>query len=413
VYPRPMRFLGTGSMGIMVGQWHSVMVQEDIHREDQEDCRGSGQATGRSGKDTPRPDLAITAALPAGLFPVRFRRGKMFEPRVREPVEQGTEQLVERGLVSVIIVNLDGMQFIESLFRSLFQQTYLNLEVLFFDNGSTDASVEYVRRNFPMVRVFELRENAGFSRPNNMGIRMSRGQYILALNLDVELEKDFVDELVKGIESDSRIGWVAGKMLRLTSSGRSEEIDCLGHHLDRDRYAKETDHSQPFRWEDYSQCRNVFGASASAALYRRGMLEDIAINNEYFDEDFVAYWEDVDLDWRAQLMGWKCLYVPTAVGYHIRGGSGLHKRPQVAAHYLANRFLLVAKNDELWHLFEDAAPFITRSASDLYLYLNSSPSAIPLAVGIFFRNLPRALMKRRTIQRKRRVTSSYIRSIIR
>jgi GT2 family glycosyltransferase len=322
-------------------------------------------------------------------------------------------ELGERGLVSVIIVNLNGLQFIEPLFTSIFEQTYPNLEVLFFDNGSTDISVEYVRREFPTVHVFELGENAGFSRPNNEGIRKSRGQYVLALNLDVELERNFIEELVKGIESDSEIGWAAGKMLKLTSSGRSQEIDCLGHHFHRDRYAKETDHSQPFRWEDYSQSRYVFGASASAALYRRAMLEDIAIGNEYFDEDFIAYWEDVDLDWRAQLMGWKCIYVPSAVGYHVRGGSGLHKKPRVAAHFLANRFLLVVKNDELGHLLQDAVPFITRSASDLRLQLKNSPTSVPLAIGIFVRNLPRALMKRRTIQSKRSVKSSYIRSLIR
>jgi len=143
------------------------------------------------------------------------------------------------------------------------------------------------------------------------------------------------------------------------------------------------------------------------------MLEDIAVGNEYFDEDFTAYWDDVDLDWRAQLMGWKCLYAPDAVGYHVRGGSGLQKKPGIAAYHLANRFLLVVKNDQFRNLLEDAAPFILRSIVDLRLQVNSSPVAVALALRIFLRNLPRALIKRRLIQRRRRVSFSYIRSLIR
>jgi len=319
----------------------------------------------------------------------------------------------EKGLVSVILVNHNGLKFFEGFFQSLFEQTYSPLEVLFFDNGSTDDSVEYVK-NFPSVEVFELRQNMGFSVPNNLGIRRSRGQYVLTLNLDVILEKNFIEELVKAIELDPHIGWVAGKMLKLTPGGaKTEEIDCLGHHFHRDRYAKETDYSRPFQWSYYSKQRYVFGASACAALYKRAMLHDIAINGEYFDEDFVSYWEDVDLDWRAQLMSWKCLYTPAAVGHHVRGGSGLYRRPEIAANYLANHFLMLLKNDELMHLLQDMAPFMIRLQRDLISFLKDNPRSIPLALKMILKKTPRTILKRRIIQRKRRVTSSYMRSLIR
>lgn len=324
-----------------------------------------------------------------------------------------TRKLGKTGLVSVILVNFNNMEFIPRLLRDLFRQTYASLEVLFFDNGSNDGSVEFVKRNFAKVRVFEMKKNIGFSGPNNEGIRRSHGEYVLALNLDIELERNFVEELVRGVERNPRIGWAAGKMLKLTPRGRSNGIDCLGHYLHRDRYAKGTAHSHAFRWADYSKCRYVFGASAAAALYRRTMLEDIALNDEYFDEDFFAYWEDVDLDWRAQLLGWECLYVPTAVGYHARGGSGLYKRPEVAGHYLANRFLLIVKNDEFKHLLQDARPFILRSLGDLRVHFKAHRAAVALAGAIFLRNLPLALAKRRTLQRRRRVSSTYIRNLIR
>lgn len=141
--------------------------------------------------------------------------------------------------------------------------------------------------------------------------------------MDILLEKDFIAELVKGIDSSLEVGWVAGRFQQLKGLQKTEEIDCFGHYLCRDRYAKEVDYSRPFRWDDYSKRQYVFGACAGAALYRREMLEDIKLGDEYFDEDFFAYFEDVDFDWRAQLAGWKCLYVPPAVAYHERGGSGL------------------------------------------------------------------------------------------
>lgn len=318
------------------------------------------------------------------------------------------------GLVSVVLVNYNGHGLIEPTLRSLFDQSYRPLEVLLYDNGSSDGSPELVRRKFPRVHVIELGRNTGFSWPNNEGIKTSHGEYVLTLNIDVVLARNFIEELVKAIETDNGIGWAAGKMLKLTIEGKkTQEIDCLGHHFHRDRYAKETDYSRPFTWKDYSQLRYVFGASACAALYRRAMLEDAALGKEYFDEDFVAYWEDVDLDWRAQLRGWKCIYVPTAVGYHVRGGSGLHRNPEIAAHNLANRFLILIKNDEPMNLLMDAAPFLTRTAMDMLVALKNNPLALPIALRILRQRTPRIMAKRTIVQRNRAVSSSYIRSLIR
>lgn len=316
-------------------------------------------------------------------------------------------------MVSVIIVNYNGWKFIQPLFESLLAQTYPHMEILFFDNGSTDGSADYVRRHFRQVRVIELGRNTGFSKPNNQGIRDSPGEFIMTLNVDVVLERDFVEEMVKALETDSRIGWVSGKMLRLAPTGKTREIDCLGHHFHRDRYAKETDHSRPFRWSDYSEPRYVFGASACAALYRRTMLQDIAVGGEYFDEDFVAYFEDVDLDWRANLRGWKCLYAPKAVGYHMRGGTGLHRRPDIAARYMANRFLMIVKNDDFDLLLQDLAPFTKRVMIDILIYIRRCPLAVPIALRFVAQKLPRALVKRRHIRDRRRVPKYYMRSLIR
>jgi GT2 family glycosyltransferase len=317
-------------------------------------------------------------------------------------------------LVSVIVVSYNAMRFIDPLFESLRGQTYRPVELLLFDNGSVDGSVDYVRKRYDEVSIYEMGRNAGFSLANNEGIRKAKGDYILTLNMDVVLEHDFILELVNAIETDPRVGWVAGKMLKLTTKGaKSDEIDCLGHHMARFRYATETDYSAPFRWEDYASPRRVFGASACAALYRRGMLEDVALNGEFFDEDFFAFFEDVDLDWRAQQRGWVCLFTPRAVGYHLRGGSGLAATPAIAACLLSNRFLMLVKNDELVHVVQDIWPIARRALRDLVVCLRDNPRALPLAIARGFSLLPRMVRKRRAIRRRRLVSPSSIRSMIR
>lgn len=317
-------------------------------------------------------------------------------------------------LVSVILLNYNSMRFIDPLFDSLRSQSYSPVEVLLFDNGSSDGSVEHIRRRDGETAIHEMGRNTGFSLPNNEGIRKAKGDYILTLNMDVVIEHDFIEQMVNAIETDRRVGWVAGKMLKLTPDGaRSPEIDCLGHHMARFRYATETDYSVLFRWEDYARPRPVFGASACAALYRRSMLEDVALDGEFFDEDFFAFWEDVDLDWRAQQRGWTCLFTPKAVGYHLRGGSGLSARPEIAACLLSNRFLTMIKNDDLAHIAQDLWPIVRRTMRDVAVCLLDNPRALPLAVLRVIRLLPRMVRKRNAIRRHRLVSPAYIRSMVR
>jgi len=321
---------------------------------------------------------------------------------------------VSNALVSVILLNYNCMKFIDPLFDSLRGQTYRPLEVLLFDNGSDDASVAHVRRRYGEVSIYEMGRNTGFSLPNNEGIRKAKGDYILTLNMDVVLEHDFIEQMMNAVETDPRVGWVAGKMLKLTREGaRGSEIDCLGHHMARFRYATEVDYSVPFHWEDYSRPRPVFGASACAALYRRSMLEDVALEGEFFDEDFFAFWEDVDLDWRAQQRGWLCVFTPKAVGYHLRGGSGLSAKPEIAACLLSNRFLTMIKNDDLAHIAQDMWPIVRRTMRDAAVCLLDNPRALPLAVFRVIRLLPRMVRKRKAIRRYRLVSPAYIRSMIR
>jgi GT2 family glycosyltransferase len=310
-------------------------------------------------------------------------------------------------------VNSNGAKFLQPLFDSLRRQTHPVSEVFFFDNASTDSSVELAQSLYAAVKVVRFDRNMGYSYPVNEGIRMSAADYVLVLNVDVILEDGFVEELVHALERNLTAGWASGKLLKLTPAGKSGQIDCLGHHMSRGRYATETDYSRPFDWNDYQRDRFVFGASACAALYRRSMLRDIELFVEYFDEDFFAYFEDVDLDWRAQLRGWKCLYVPTAVGYHMRGGTGLIKRPEIAACYLANRWLMLVKNDQVGHLLPDVLPFVSRFARDVWSCLRANPMVLYLGAGRFVKYLPAIWRKRGVIQKTRLTPLTYVRGLIR
>jgi GT2 family glycosyltransferase/glycosyltransferase involved in cell wall biosynthesis len=321
-------------------------------------------------------------------------------------------ELPKAGAVNAVIVSYNGAKFAHALFESLAKQTRPPDEVWLLDNASTDGSVELAEALWPGIKVVRYDRNTGYSYPVNEGIRRSRSEYQLVLNMDVVLEPTFIEEMVEALERYSTAGWAAGKVFTLRGTGKSDQIDCLGHHMARRRYATETDHSTAFGWHDYDHDRFVFGASACAALYRMAMLEDVRLDGEYFDEDFFAYFEDVDLDWRAQLRGWKCVYVPSAVGYHARGGSGLNRRPEIAACQLANRWLMILKNDDGWHIAQDLGPIVKSLARDLYVY-GRRPSVVGLAIKRLIRLLPRALAKRRRIQAARVVPRVYLRSLIR
>ncbi|HVV46113.1 MAG TPA: hypothetical protein VHC72_12955, partial [Bryobacteraceae bacterium] len=175
-------------------------------------------------------------------------------------------------------------------------------------------------------------------------------------------------------------------------------------HLDRGSLEIDNGH---FRNYEY-----VFGATAAAALYRREMVDDISINGEFFDVDFFVYREDADVAWRAQLLGWKCLYVPYARGYHVRKALPGNRRalpPEINMHSVKNRFLLRIKN-MTWDLYR--RNFFSITGRDLVvvgcclLREHTSLKAFPFVI----RNWKGIVAKRRAIMKRQRVDDAYIAS---
>lgn len=313
--------------------------------------------------------------------------------------------LMQKDLVSIVIVNWNGKKYIIQCLEAVFKQTYRDFEVIVVDNGSTDGSDRLIESYSPRIRLIRNSANAGFSKANNQGIKCSKGEFILLLNTDAIMEPDFLREVVKAAKSDERIGLVTGKILKQAPESGKKVIDSTGHTGSRyrrfsDRGGDEEDKGQ------YDTCGYVFGVCAACGLYKMLMLEDISIDGEYLDESFFLYYEDVDLGWRAQLRGWKAYYTPRAVSYHVRGGSSLQEHLGRCFDY-RNWHLMVFKNDSLFNIVKDFRQVCT------YDYYRSKTAfaegyLLKSWLGII-RLLPSVIKKRRIIQRKKTATDEYMR----
>jgi GT2 family glycosyltransferase len=243
-----------------------------------------------------------------------------------------------RRKVSVIVVNWNGKRFLQGCLESLRSLAYPNVEIIFVDNGSTDGSAEFVERKFRNVRVLRLKRNWGFAKANNFAFAMAKGDYVVTLNNDTLVTKDWLTRLVAVGETDERIGSCASKVLLMTDPPRigstGELILRTGNVIMRGFY--EIDHGQ------YDKLEQVFGTGGGGVgFYKRAMLEELG---ELFDENYFAWFEDVDLMWRAQRNGWKCVYVPDAVVYHFHSGT-VRENSNMKLFYLRrNRLYFIAKN---------------------------------------------------------------------
>ena len=226
------------------------------------------------------------------------------------------------------------------------EHRYPNLELTIVDNGSDDRSVEVVRQCWPAARVIENGTNEGYCRAHNAAIRASRGEYYMALSPDVQLVPGFLERLVLAMLADPARGAAMSKLLS-PSSGDPPVIDAAGLMMDRRRHQYLRGHGEPDRGQ-YDTAEEVFGADGAAPLYRRSMLEDVKIEGQYFDEQFFAYMEDVDLAWRARLLGWRCWYEPAAVATHVRTFQPGRRRERPRAMRrtaVKNRYLMLLKNE--------------------------------------------------------------------
>ena len=279
-----------------------------------------------------------------------------------------------------------------------------------WDNGSSDASAQLARgMGVPVVLAGR---NLGFAAAANEIIRRTTARFILLLNPDAYLQPEYVARLARVAHDNPEVGSVTGKLLRVSSGPDRPIIDSTGHVLYRSRYVLNRGENEVDRGQ-YEAPGEVFGVCAAAALYRRTMLEDVRVDLDYFDPGFFLYLEDVDLDWRARLQGWRAYYEPSAVALHERGHSGKRamKHRALLRHSLKNRYLMMLRNDRLPDLLRHAPAVLCMEGVRFIDYTLADPRAlrgyldlVPL--------LPHALVARREIQRRRRVSPAAMRAWI-
>jgi len=305
----------------------------------------------------------------------------------------------------VVIPNWNGERFLSTCLGSLRRQSYDDFDMVLVDNGSTDGSVAFARDNFPEISVLPLPENRGFSAAVNAGILASETEHVALLNNDTETDPKWLEALVEAADSYPEAGFFASKLVDFADR---RVLDGAGDVLRRSGLPYRLGHGEPDGGR-YDKTAFVFGACAGAAMYRRGMLDDVGL----FDEDFFANCEDGDLSFRAQLAGYRCLYVPGSVVYHM--GSATFGRRSATSTRLGTRnsLCLLVKNLPA-PLVPGFLPFIlagqltrlvvTAATSTLKAHLEGLAGALRL--------LPLMVRKRREIQKRRQVPVEYIRGLL-
>jgi len=333
--------------------------------------------------------------------------------------------------ISVNLLTWNGEKYIQDCLNSVFNQTYPNLEILVLDNNSTDKTIEYLKElpSKPNLKIIFNKKNIGFAAGHNQGIKESKGDLVLCLNQDVVLENNFIENIVEIFNQDKKVGSAQGKVLRwqkgLSLSNRSSDynisriIDTTGLLVLKNRRIinraqGEIDQGQ------FEKIEEIFGPDGAVPVYRKKALEDVEIKGEYFDEDFFAYKEDVDLAWRLRLYGWKSFYQPKSVAHHDRTAGDsfamnyidiVKERLKINkfGKYLAfkNQRLMQIKNEQ-WGLLIRHFPWILSKEIASWIFVLILEKYTWRAIKDLFKQMPRALRKRRIIMSRKRVGSKQM-----
>jgi len=308
--------------------------------------------------------------------------------------------------VSVIIPNWNGLALLRPCLAALRAQTYADHEVIVVDNASTDGSVEALRAEYPEVRVVALEANRGYAGGCNAGIDVARGEYLVMTNNDTEAEPGWLEALVSALDRHPEAGSAAARIMLFD---RRDTLHSAGDLFRRDGTPDSRGVWQRYG-PPYDHPRYVFGGCGGAVMFRRTVLAQIGT----FEEAFFMYCEDVDLNWRAQLAGWKCIYVPDAVIYHHLSATG---GGPLSSYYVGRNTLWVLARDlpgEVWRRHRrDIISAQWRIAREALRAWRGAAARARLRGQIAgLAGLLRWRRVRRRIQAGRTVSASYLASIL-
>lgn len=277
------------------------------------------------------------------------------------------------GDVAAVMVTWNSMEWLPGALESLERQSHPRVSITIVDNASADGVTEHIESRRPRVTLVRNRENLGFAAAVNQGIRASSAEWVLVLNPDLTLERDYVSELLLAATERPDAGMLGGLLRR--PDGR---VDSAG--LELRRYLLRPRDRTELQPDAGARPEAVFGICAAAALYRRAMLDDVAYRGEYFDTAFFAYYEDVDLAWRARHRGWRAYFVPAARGMHVRGASGGETSREGKLRSQRNRYLTIYRNLPARRLLSDLPAIVAVEAARMLRHPATQPAGLLAAL---------------------------------
>lgn len=312
----------------------------------------------------------------------------------------------EKARAAVIIPNWNGREDLPACLDSLRGQS-VPVDVVVVENGSTDGSLEMLRASYPEVTVLVQPINLGFAGGVNVGLRyaMHRGHsFVALLNNDAVAAPTWMEELLAEMERDDGVGMVASFFVTIDG----ERIDSTGECYSSWGLPFPRGRGEP-RSDAYAELVDVFGASGGSTLYRCDMLRDVGL----FDEDFFAYFEDVDLSWRAQLRGWRVRLAPRAVAYH-RIGATSDRIPGFTTYQTLKNLPWVLIKDVPRGLLPTVAPRLALAYALTFwrAVLGGQTGVAVKGAAVAAAKTPRKLRQRREIQRSRRIGDAAVRSLL-
>ncbi|MCX6765907.1 MAG: glycosyltransferase [Candidatus Moranbacteria bacterium] len=328
------------------------------------------------------------------------------------------------GKAAVIIANWNGKEYLNDCLFSLRHQTYKNFKIILVDNGSSDDSVSFVKSNFPEIEIISLPENQGFAKANNIGINKAfedtSVDYIVTLNNDTRVDPGYIEKMIECAVRHPDAGSIQPKVMNFFNP---QMIDSTGIEIYFDTSAinrgqKEKDIGQ------YEKEEEIFGSSASAGLFARHALEKVKLSeNEFFDESYFSYQEDVDLAWRLRLAGFKSYYCPEAKVFHAHSATGKSYSSFKAFFIVRNQYYNIVKNLPFWilikaflflfvhYIFSFFGIFIQKGQIYEFRKTREREGIIKLLLKSWRdvgRNLPKLIERRRLIKKIKQVRNKEI-----
>ena len=315
-------------------------------------------------------------------------------------------------LVSIHIPVYNEEKRIKRALDAVFSQTYKNIEVLVFDNNSSDSTVKIVKKYFPKARIFESKENLFVGPANNKAAKMTKGKYIVSVSADVVIANNFVENLVRRMEQDPKIGALQAKILHLDKNGKKTNIiDTTGFQIYKSRRLINRGHGEKDNGQ-YDKPEEIFSYEGAVPIWRKEAFFDCAVFGEVHDEDFMWMSDDIDLGWRMNLFGWKNFYDPEVLAWHARQTTNrlssskkdfIKMRKNIRKDKkmldILNYRLTLIKNDYLVSLLKSFFPFAKRELQ-LFLYFLLFEQYSLLAYPKIIAKIPKMAKKRKYIMKK-------------